>query len=327
MSPEIDIRVGLPLPKGGLLDYARKHNLPALVSANAFFRHNANGPGAFKLPSPGQFDGCNVALDSAGYVAMARYRSYPWTLEDYVDLAASAPWAWYASADYCVEPQVADSEFAVQMRLAGTVRNYLRLCSLADDRGIKRPMAVIQGWEAHHYVWCAEQMGLTTGSDVVPMIGVGSMCRRHLNGPSGIVAIVEVLDRILPTPVTFHLFGVKSDGLKALAGHPRLASIDSCAWDFGLRMSVPVGRTMDLRQTAMHAWYLRQRAALYSEPVRMRASSVDALLAEPFVDVTHGWADLVMSGDLEYDDAARRNQYDPECWEDLVEHQPDLVDA
>lgn len=318
MSPQIDIRVGLPLPKGGLLDYARKHKLPALVSANAFFRHKADGPGSFKLPSPGQFDGCNVALDSAGYVAMARYRSYPWTLEDYIELAAAAPWAWWASADYCVEPQVASSEFDVQMRLAGTVRNYLRLCVLAEERGITQPLPVIQGWKASHYAWCADQMGLTSGSNAVQLIGVGSMCRRHLNGTSGIAAIVEVLDRVLPPGCQLHLFGVKSDGLKALAGHPRLRSIDSCAWDFGLRMSVPVGRTMDLRQTAMHAWYLRQRAALHSQPSRLSATQVDALLAAPLVDVTHGWADLVMDGALEYDDAARRDQLDPDFWDDLL---------
>lgn len=169
-------------------------------------------------------------------------------------------------------------------------------------------------------------MGLTSGSNAVPLIGVGSMCRRHLNGTSGIAAIVEVLDRVLPPGCKLHLFGVKSDGLKALAGHPRLRSIDSCAWDFGLRMSVPVGRTMDLRQTAMHAWYLRQRAALHSQPSRLSATQVDALLADPLVDVTHGWADLVMDGALEYDDAARRDQLDPDFWDDLLKESA-LCDA
>lgn len=51
----------------------------------------------------------DVALDSAGFVAWAHYGDFPWTVEQYVALAASRPWAWWASMDACCEPEVAGS--------------------------------------------------------------------------------------------------------------------------------------------------------------------------------------------------------------------------
>jgi hypothetical protein len=40
-------------------------------------------------------------------------------------------------------------------------------------------------------------------------VGLGSVCRRHLHAPDGIVAIVRALDEIMPAGVQLHLFGVK----------------------------------------------------------------------------------------------------------------------
>lgn len=315
MPSEIDVRVGLPIPTGGLLDYVKHHNIPALASANAFYKHRVDGPGGFRKLPAGLYAGANVALDSAGFVALSRYRTYPWTLEAYIELAASQPWAWYASADMCVEPEIAADEYTVQMRIAGTVWNYFKLCSLANERGIAEPVPVLQGWTAKHYQWCADQMGLTQGGSQQPkLIGIGSMCRRHLNGPLGIVAIVEALDAILPSGVKFHLFGVKSAGLSALAGHPRLASIDSCAWDFGLRMDLPVGRTMDVRTAALHAWYLQQRVAMHTPSTRYIRLPPGSAVAAPLLDQTDGLAEMVMSGDVTYEDALWLGMNSPEGW-------------
>jgi hypothetical protein len=38
---------------------------------------------------------------------MARYGGFPWTTSDYLALAASFPFRWFASMDYCVEPEIA----------------------------------------------------------------------------------------------------------------------------------------------------------------------------------------------------------------------------
>lgn len=81
-------RVGLPIPGGSLLRHVAKARLPALVSANAFYVRDKDGPGRFRLPKPGTFDGLDVALDSGGYVAMKQYGYYSWSPEEYLDLAA-----------------------------------------------------------------------------------------------------------------------------------------------------------------------------------------------------------------------------------------------
>jgi hypothetical protein len=98
-----------------------------LVSANALSRWAIDAQG-FRLWTG--FDGRAlrlvhdhpVALDSAGFVAAHRYRGFPWDTEAYLDLAASAPWIWWASQDWCVEPEIARDEDAVLDRISGTVR-------------------------------------------------------------------------------------------------------------------------------------------------------------------------------------------------------------
>ncbi len=48
------------------------------------------------------------ALDSAGFVATARHVGFGrGPLSDYVSLAAAYPFQWWASADYCVEAEIA----------------------------------------------------------------------------------------------------------------------------------------------------------------------------------------------------------------------------
>lgn len=305
-------RVGLPIPRGAMLAHAKASGYPVLVSANAFFAVGADGRGRFRLPPASAFAGIDAALDSSGYVAMARYNGYRWSANEYLDLAAAAPWTWYAAMDLASEAELASNELEVQLRLAGTVRNYLHLCRLADDRGMARPIPVVQGQSPRHYLWCADEMGLTSGSASVPLIGVGSMCRRNVAGDHGIVAIVEMLDRVLPPGTLVHLFGIKSASLMPLAGHPRVHSIDSCAWDFALRMDVRRGRSMDLRKAAIDAWYHDQQLRLHTLPGPRPFVDVDALRARPMEDETFGYADLVMDGQLDYEDARRYAWNDPE---------------
>ncbi len=38
--------------------------------------------------------------------AARRYRGFPWGADDYLDLAAAAPWLWWAAMDWCVEPEM-----------------------------------------------------------------------------------------------------------------------------------------------------------------------------------------------------------------------------
>jgi hypothetical protein len=190
---------------------------------------------------------------------MAKYRGFPWTIEQYLDLVESWPWAWYASWDQCVEPEIASSKIDVFFRLAETCRLLSEVRTRARDRGLPDPMPVVQGWEVDHYQWSLDHLPLASWP---PLLGVGSMCRRHVHGPNGILAIVEALDRVLPSGVCLHLFGVKGTALRFLSDHPRIASVDSMAWDFAARRQVPIGRTADKRIDVMHAWVRRNASQL-----------------------------------------------------------------
>lgn len=253
----VKVRVGVPLTGGKLVKAARDEGFPVLFSANAFAKTYAKGherEGFFRkfaLPDIEQFEGLDAALDSAGFVAAVKYGDYRWGIQDYVDLAQSFNWSWWASMDYCVEPQVSKDRPLRILRIAATSRLLGELNVEAESRGMKLPMPVLQGWDAREYLMCADWLPLQAWPDLV---GIGSVCRRHLNGPDGILAIVDELDRYLPAHVKFHLFGVKSTALEPLVGHHRIASMDSMAWDFGARMERRTGRDMEFRISKMREW-------------------------------------------------------------------------
>ena len=291
------LRLGLPLVGGQLPRAARTLGAQVLVSANAMARYDSKKCfRGFRHNCP-DFDGVDVALDSAGFVAWAHYGDYPWTVEQYVGLAAARPWAWWAQMDACCEPEIARSRDAVRLRQAETIRLLFECQRAAARSGIAAPMPVLQGWRVSDYVWHATQLDLRNET----MVGVGSMCRRGVHGPDGLVAVVDSLDRVLPNNVTLHLFGVKSDGLASLARHPRVASVDSMAWDVEART---VGRkagsvTMEVRTAAMRRWYEAQ-------VLRMaRAGGVPGVLSlfggedDGVSESGESWAKLVADGEIE----------------------------
>lgn len=211
-----------------------------LVSANAFFRHDK---AVFRHPSPDLFCGIPMALDSAGFVAMVRYWFYRWTLDQYVDLAGAYPWVWWAAPDFCCEAEVARDRAEVRSRVVSTAAKLAWALAVAADRGVKPCMPVLQGWQPDDYLHCADLMSRFT--DLPDLVGIGSVCRRHLAGPAGAAAVVERLDAALPAHVRFHLFGVKGAVAHALRGHPRIASVDSQAYDAAARQEALKRRRVD----------------------------------------------------------------------------------
>lgn len=279
-----ELLLGLPyLRRGTLLNRAIALGASVLVSANAFSawrnippltRTVLGGelktfPGyreweRFRPPPAELVASLPVYLDSAGFVAAVRYGGWPWTPDDYIALCAAAPWRWFASMDWCVEPQVAQNEDAVLDRISGTIRLNIECLVRAQDRGIAdRFMPVIQGWEARHYLRCLDRMwGVIDGR---PIIGIGSMCRRHVHGQQGILQIIEALDREAPKGVRFHLFGLKSDGAEILRQHPRVASMDSQAYGTEARMRAMrsgVSKTNAYLADVMAEWWEGQEARL-----------------------------------------------------------------
>lgn len=290
----MDFLLGLPTPsRGPVLDAARDMGAPVLLSCNAFSRWRSDGRGGrdwigFNHRAAANLDGMDAALDSAGFVAAVRYRGWPWPVDAYLDLAAAHPWRWFASMDWCVEPQVAANDNEVQDRISGTIRLNRECWRGSRDRGIEdRLMPVVQGWEPHHYLRCLD--GLPR---VGPLIGVGSMCRRHMLGHVGVLAVLDRLDRALPPETRLHLFGVKSDAARELAQHPRVASVDSQAYGVAARqraMRSGTSKTNCFTAAVMRDWYGAQRAALnrsdrHARPVNgaldlAPPSSGDAFLA------------------------------------------------
>lgn len=101
------------------------------------------------------------------------------------------------------------------------------------------------------------------GRDGLPaLVGVGSVCRRQLHGPEGLLTVLRGLDAALPPSVRLHLFGVKGDVLGNLGSlRTRVESVDSMAWDFAARMEARkagASCTVELRARAMRDWYHRQ---------------------------------------------------------------------
>lgn len=249
------VRLGIPASFPRFSAVARALGASMLVSANAFAR---NGRMRFHRTDP--FGDADVALDSAGFVAMMRYGGYPWSTADYVRLASARPWAWWAARDYCCEPQIAADAAEVARRIALTVASLGECRDEGARAGIAPPMPVLQGWNPADYLRCAEAMG-----SLPMLVGVGSVCRRSLAGRDGLLAVLGALDAGLPKHVRLHLFGVKGSAIAALAGHPRIASVDSMAWDFAARREkskrgLP-SCTIEHRASEMRRWYAAQTAA------------------------------------------------------------------
>lgn len=317
------VRVGVPLTGGQLVAAARDKGYPVLFSANAFARswpkgHEREGEfKAFRLPDPDQFGGLDAALDSAGFVAAVRYGDYRWSVEDYYDLVQAYPWAWHAAMDYCCEPQIAQDRPLRLLRIAATAYMLNQCQKEAASRQLQAPMPVLQGWTPDEYATCAEWLPVMAWP---ALVGLGSVCRRQVHGSNGILAILEAVHQVLPPHVRLHLFGVKSTVLERLASHPRVASVDSMAWDVQARAERRTGRDMAFRISHMQTWTDRQRKIVARSS---RATPVQTMLFDPaefggftctdelvMEAAALQYADLLMGGVLEYRDAVYHCKYD-----------------
>lgn len=260
----MQIRVGIPQSFRRFTSVAKELGAPVLISANSMRTKRDT----FREIDHDLFNGCDTALDSSGFVAWLRYGGYRWSTAEYVTLVKSYPWAWWSAMDYCCEPEIADDRESVTRRVRDTVR-HLKLCQEeADRQGVKPPTPVIQGWNPSDYIQCLDWMWTLP---LPTLLGVGSVCRRQLGGPEGLLAIVSRLDRELPPDKVLHLFGAKGTAIKELAGHPRIHSIDSMAWDAAARKEKADGQscTVEYRSGYLRRWYKKNRDRLYQQQLRM----------------------------------------------------------
>jgi hypothetical protein len=250
------VRIGLPASFRWFSSVAHRMGAPVLISANAFWRS-----GRFGLPNGWPFSPVDLALDSAGFVAMFRYWGYRWPLDEYVRFAGRVRPTWWAAPDYCCEPEISSDRDEVLERVKRTAFKLDWARQVAVDQGVPLPMPVLQGWFPDDYLRCADMI-----PDMPALVGVGSVCRRQLTGPAGVIRVVEKLEAEMPRGVRLHLFGVKGSAMQALAGHPRIHSVDSAAWDFAARRererNGQASCTIAYRSEYMRDWYLEQRDSL-----------------------------------------------------------------
>jgi hypothetical protein len=314
----IEIIVGLPhLGEGPILARARAMGRPALISANGLSRW-ADRRGwrewsGWRLHQLGNADGlAALCLDSAGFVAAARYGGFPWTLADYVELATAYPFRWWASADYCVEAEVARDREEVFDRISRTIRANRDCRRMAEDRGIADTlMPVIQGRLPEDYERCLDALWGTLKPGAV--IGVGSMCRRHVHGPEGLIAVIDHLDQVLPVGVRLHIFGAKGAALPFLLPFAhRVASIDSQAYGIRARQSARkagVPKTDAFVARHLERWLFAQQDRLSQPPRRLPSIARvqdSAVPSDPW-EAAIGQARseiraLIESGDLDHDE-------------------------
>ncbi len=333
------VRAGIPLPSGALVEHAKARGLPVLMSANAFARRYPKGhprEGTFRgfRTELQHLAGLNVALDSAGFVSTVLFGgTYPWSVDQYLDLVEAFPWSFWSSMDLCMEPQVAEDDAIRRLRLAATAQNHAVCAAAAARRGLPAPMPVIQGWTISDYLLSVDWMPVVEWPSLV---GVGSMCRRHVTGPNGVLEVVTALDEVLPPHVTLHLFGVKSTALPLLNAlpcqqarpgkPPRVYATDSCAWDAAARAECRTGRTMEVRIGFLERWLERQAELQANKP----AASPDvprtpfALLEQTVRHIAaQRFADNILDGALTYAEA-RVELARSSCWAEAFAKQHHL---
>jgi len=314
----IEIVVGLPhLNNGPILARARLMQQPMLISANCLSKwRDRGGWRSWEGWRHGQLGNAaglsSLDLDSAGYVLASRYGGFPWSIADYMALAASYPFRRIAAADYCCEHQIANDRDEVLDRISRTVATNRECRERAADLGIiERLMPVLQGRTPEDYGRCAEGLHLSMVPGTV--VGVGSMCRRDIHGPEGLIAVVSYLDRVLPIGVRLHLFGVKGTALPWLLPFARrVASIDSQAWGTAARREAHrtgKSKTDAFAADHMERWTIAQLDRLLEQPCHA-PTTAPAAVPTPSADpweraIARARAeirDLIASGDLSHDE-------------------------
>lgn len=259
------LRVGIEGNRKPVMEKVRQLGAPILVSANSLWNDRT------KTFSKGwiRYRDFDVALDSGGFVAMKLFGGYRWTIPQYVQLAASMKPTWWAQMDFCCEPQIAASHTEVLQRISRTVKHLQECQRIADGENVPPPMPVLQGWNPEDY--CHGPI-YDLAPDCWPaLVGVGSVCRRSVNGTTGILSVVAALDQHLPRHTKLHLFGVKSSALSKLVTEfpNRIESADSMAWNMAARFSARDAQTPctnEYRAASLHTWFLRQKDHIQPSP-------------------------------------------------------------
>lgn len=311
----IEVIAGLAhLSNGPILRRAQAIQVPALISANCLSRWSTRRGWlewlGWRLRPLANARGLkSLRLDGAGFVTTRVYGEYFWTVAQYLELAAAYPFEWFASLDYCTEHEIAHDREEVLDRVARTIQVNKECQLQAADLGLKNLLPVLQGRRPADYERCADALWFS----MIPgtTVGVGSICRREINGPEGLIAVVEHLDRVLPPGVALHLFGVKGTALPYLLPfRDRVASIDSQAYGVAARQEAlrsGISKTDAMVADHLEAWVLRQHQRLTEKPKRMAIQAAAAQTwrrlspwEKALADARSEIRDLIEAGELDF---------------------------
>lgn len=226
-----------------------------------------------KNPRPARTD---WALDSGGFSELSMYGRWTVTAKQYV--AEVAEWsqipgklAWAAVMDWMCEPFItAKTGRTVHDHQRATIDSYHELRALAPSL----PWTpVLQGWEYADY-WRHVEMYDAAGVDLrtLPLVGVGSVCRRQDTGMAE-----DLMRDLTAAEIRPHGFGFKFGGLVRSGRH--MASADSLAWSFNARKHDPLPGCPHGSCANCHKWALRWRERLLSA---VRRSSLRPVHRELF---------------------------------------------
>lgn len=250
------IRVGIEGKRPPVLSRIRTLGAAVLVSANSLWNDSRK-----RFSNTWHhYAGLDIALDSGGFVAMRKFGGYRYTPEQYVELARRMRPTWWAQMDFCCEPEIAANRGEVAKRIDRTAKHLQECQRQAQARGVEMPLIVLQGWKPEDY--CKGPI-YDQPFNWPDLVGVGSVCRRVVGGPDGILSVVAALHDALPSNVKLHLFGVKGEALRHLRNHPRFFSMDSMAWCFNARKVARAARIPcdnNLRAERLEVWYRNQSA-------------------------------------------------------------------
>lgn len=177
------------------------------------------------------------ALDSGGFSELSLYGGWVTPPAAYVAAvrrydAEIGNLDWAAPQDWMCEPHMlARTGLTIADHQRRTVANYLDLTArwAAVSDADSPFMPVLQGWTQADYLHCVD-LYAQAGVDLtaVPVVGVGSVCRRQATGE-----IAEVLAELAQRDLWLHGFGMKAEGFRAC--RHLLLSADSMAWSFNAR--------------------------------------------------------------------------------------------
>lgn len=257
MTPQI--RIGIEGNRAPVMEYIRENRCPVLVSANSLWMNKKQKFSELWK----KYEGLDIALDSGGFVAMKMFGGYRFSLEQYVALAKEMNPTWWAQMDFCCEPEIAANAGEVAARIDKTAKYLVACQNQAALTNTPQPLIVLQGWRPSDYV--SGPAFDNPDFHWPQLVAVGSVCRRNLEGPNGLIAVVGKLDGKLPPHVKLHLFGVKGAAVGRLKDHPRFASMDSQAWARAARWEAhDSGEPCDgaMRKRNLDQWNTKQHAML-----------------------------------------------------------------